>query len=337
MNRLPANAIAAIVGCLAAQGAMAQNTPSIYGLIDVAAGRFQALGGPGQWQEQGSGLSLSFIGIRGGEDLGGGLRARFGLEAYLGADTGTVGRFAGDAFWSRSAYVGLQGAFGTTLLGRLPTPLWTSTQLFNPFGESLAFSPSMRQYFGGTVLGDSHWNNSVGYSSAEPEGGHGLRYSVQFNAGEGTAGTGKNVGVNVIYTSGPLSATGVWQQVRNSVLPLPPGFDHQNIYQLGASYEFPVVRLYGQAGHASTRATTPATTSLYQFGAAVPVGLGFVIGSYGQAHSESAGTEQTRRTFSLGYDYFLSKNTDVYAVVMNERMTNLSNANTVAAGLRLRF
>ena len=38
-----------------------------------------------------------------------------------------------------------------------------------------------------------------------------------------------------------------------------------------------------------------------------------------------------RRTFSLGYDYFLSKNTDIYAVVMNERVTALSSANTVAA------
>jgi len=43
------------------------------------------------------------------------------------------------------------------------------------------------------------------------------------------------------------------------------------------------------------------------------------------------------RTFSIGYDYFLSKSTDLYAVLMNERATALSSGNTVAAGIRLRF
>jgi predicted porin len=348
MNRTASKASAAAL-VLAAAGAGAQTGPTaptgavVYGLLDVSAGRFQDPGQDHVWAERGAGLSSSFIGFRGGDDLGGGLRARFGLEAYVGVNNGSVGRSATDAFFSRTSYVGLQGAFGTSLLGRLPTPLWTSTLLFNPFRDSTAFSPSVRQYYGSTilgggVLGDSRWSNSVGFSSPEPEGGNGWRWGIQYNPNDHEPGsTGKNVGANLLYTSGPLSATAAWQRVRNGLAAAPAGFDHQTTYQIGASYEFPVVRLYGQAGSVKTSATVPVKTALYQLGAVVPLGLGFVMGSYGHARTELAGTSSIRRTISFGYDYFLSKNTDIYAVWMNEQVTALSSANTFAAGLRLRF
>jgi predicted porin len=326
---------------LAAVGASAQNSPSIYGLLDMAAGSFQSPGQTHQWRAESGGLSNSFLGIRGGDDLGGGLRTRFALETYIGVDTGTAGRSVSDPFWGRSAYVGLQGAFGTSVLGRSPTPLYQSTRLFNPFGDSTHFSPSIRQYFTGAlpaIIGDSRWSNSVAFTSPEPEGGNGLSYGVQFNAGEGQPGaTGKNIGANAIYVSGPLSATGAWQRVKNGSGGFPVGFDLQNTYQLGASYQLAAVKIYGQAGWVHTKAANDTNTSLYQLGAAVPIGLGFLMGSFGHARSETAGVDAITRTFSLGYDYFLSKNTDVYAVWMNERLTALSSANTVAAGLRLRF
>jgi hypothetical protein len=71
----------------------------------------------------------------------------FALNSFLRADNGAAGRFNGDAFWARDAYVGLSGAFGTSLLGRNTTPLFVSTLLFNAFGDSFAFSPSIRQLF----------------------------------------------------------------------------------------------------------------------------------------------------------------------------------------------
>ncbi|MDQ6680040.1 MAG: porin, partial [Pseudomonadota bacterium] len=320
MHRHALKACTAALVLAASASAQAQLNPTIYGLLDMSVGRFQSPGSRYLLRAESGRLTTSFLGIRGSDDLGGGLRARFGLEAYLRVDDGSVGRSPTDPFWSRTAYVGLQGAFGTSLLGRLPTPLWTSTRLFNPFGESVGFSPSIRQYFGGAILGDSRWNNSVAFSSPEPEGGNGFSYGVQFNASEGGVGaTGKNIGANVLYVSGPLSATGAWQRVRNGIDQVPAGFDHQSTYQVGASYEFPVVRIYGQAGTVSTNATTHVKTALYQLGAAVPVGLGFVIGSFGHAKTEVSGTpHQIHRTFSIGYDYYLSKNTDLYAVVMNE-------------------
>ncbi len=331
-----------MLACTTCVAAHAQTGPTIYGVLDVAAGRFQDPGSTRLWAE-GAGLTSSYLGIRGGDDLGGGLRSRFGVEAYLGVQNGTAGRSATDALFSRTSYVGLQGAFGTSLLGRLPTPLWTSTLLFNPFGESTAFSPSVRQYYGsliggGGVLGDTRWSNSVGFSSPVPEGGNGFRLGVQYNVNDQMpSSTGKNVGANVLYTSGPLSATLAWQRVRNGVVVAPAGFDHQTTYQFGASYEFPAIRLYGQAGTVKTSATVHVKSALYQLGAAVPLGLGFVVGSYGHAKTEFSGSSSIRRTVSMGYDYFLSKNTDIYAMLMHEQVTSLTSASTVAAGLRVRF
>lgn len=344
MNRYASRGLALALACSAAGWTHAQTgAPTVYGVLDVMAGRFQDPGAPRRWAELSGGLTSSYLGFRGDNDLGGGLHSRFGIEAYLGVNNGMAGRSPTDALFSRTSYVGLQGAFGTSLLGRLPTPLWTSDLLFNPFRDSGAFSPSVRQLYGGTilgggVLGDSRWNNSVAFSSPEPEGGNGWRLGVQYNPNDHAPNsTGKNAGANVLYTTGPLSATAAWQRVRNGVTLAPAGFDHQTAYQFGASYEFPKVRIYGQAGAVKTSATVHVKTDLYQLGAVVPIGLGFVMGSYGHAKTEVSGANTMRRTFSLGYDYFLSKNTDIYAVWMNEQVTALSGANTLAAGLRLRF
>ena len=145
--------------------------------------------------------------------------------------------------------------------------------MFNPFGESEGFSPSIRQYFGTAILGDSRWNNSVGFSSSAVD--NGLSWNVQFNAAENNPyATGKNVGVNALYTSGPLSLTGVWQRVRNATTPLPVGFVEQTAYQFGASYELRLLRMYGQAGRVKTRAAVDVETKLYQLGTLVPLGLG---------------------------------------------------------------
>jgi len=336
MNRLIRKAAVTALGCAASTSALAQFTPTLYGLIDMSVGSFENPGGSSVRRAESGRMSSSYLGFRGSDNLGGGLRARFTLETYLRPDDGAVGRSAADPFWGRSANVGLQGAFGTSVLGRSPSPLWNSTRLFNPFGDSVGFSPSIRQYFAGTILGDSRWNNSVAFSTPEVE--NGFMYSVQFNAAEGTPGsTGKNTGVNALYTSGPLSATGTWQRVRNGPGPLPAGFDHQSTFQFGASYEMRFVRLYGQAGRVDTVADTDVTTTLYQLGAVSPIGLGFLMASYGYAKDKAPNGNVLRRTFSLGYDYFLSRSADIYAVVMNERVTALSSANTVAAGVRLRF
>jgi predicted porin len=327
-----------------AGGVQAQNV-QLYGLLDAAAGRFQAAGTPRVWRVDNGGMTTSFLGVKGSDDLGGGLRAKFAIEHFLRADTGQAGRFNGDAFWARDAYVGLSGAFGTTVFGRNTTPLFVSTLLFNAFGDSYAFSPSIRQLFTPSLLpffGDSGWDNSVSYSSGDNDG---FSYNLIANLGEGAPGAkGKNLGVNLLYLKGPLGLTAVWQRVKNgagvsptSLFTPPAGFLNQETWQLGASYDFAVVKLYGQYTHVRTSAADSSTMRLWSVGASAPIGAGNVLAQYGRAAASSIAGEPIHNTFSVGYDYFLSKRTDVYGVFMNDRLSGLKAGNTLAGGVRLRF
>jgi len=316
-------------------GAAAQNAV-LYGLLDASGSRVKPVGGQAQWRLDSGNLQRSFIGVRGGDDLGGGLRAVYRLESYLRVDSGAAGRADGDPFWAREASVGLSGAFGTTVLGRVPTPLWSATIAFNPFGESIGFSPSIRQYFGGTVLGDTHWNNAMAYANNR---GDALRVHLAANADESTAGgsNGHNLGANVSYITGPFALSVVGERVRNSAQGLPAGFEHQSVLQAGVTYDFKFLRVYGQAGRIKTDAAQDTRTTMYQLGAAVPIGTSLILVAYGRSHLSTATLANTDRTTSIGYDYFLSKNTDVYVAALHENLTFVPSGYAFAGGLRLRF
>jgi predicted porin len=315
--------------------ASAQSNATIYGLLDMSVGQFQNAGAPKVWKAESGNMSTSYIGFKGTEDLGGGLKAKFAFEHFLRADVGGAGRFNGDAFWARSAYVGLQGDFGSTVIGRNTTPLFVSTLIFNAFGDSFGFAPSIRQYFLGAIVGDTAWNNSIAYSSPNFSG---ASVNLLGNLGEGAAGaTGKNLGANVLFFSGPFAGTLAWQQVKNGVFPIPAGFKAQDTVQAGVSYDLGVAKLFGQLGSVKTKATTDIKTSLYQFGASAPIGGGKLLASYGNAKRTVGPTSSTNKTLSLGYDYNLSKSTDVYGVLMNDKTTGLSSGTTLAAGIRMRF
>ena len=354
MNR-PLRFVAAACGllCLAAgaqaQTALPASNVKLYGLIDMSVGRFQDPGGPRTYRADSGSMTTSYLGFNGVEDLGGGLQARFALEAFHRTDTGISGRFIGDPFFARNAFVGLSGAFGTTQIGRNTTPLFVSTLAFNAFGDSFGFSPSIRQYFtapslpaGGTptaAVGDTGWSNSLLYTNKIG----GLSFTLLGNAGEGAANAvGRNISASATYFSGPFGVTVVGQQVKNGyVAAALPGFQKQDTYQVGGSYDFNVAKVFAQYGEVRTHSTSAvieAKSKISGLGLAVPIGAGKILGQIGYSKTSGPVNSGSLRTASVGYDYNLSKNTDVYAVYMNERASYVSpTGNTVAAGIRLRF
>jgi predicted porin len=332
--------------CLAAAGAATAQELQLHGLLDVSAGRFENSGAPSEWRVDSGSMSTSFIGVRGSDDLGGGLKARFAFEHYLRLDSGRAGRFDGDAFWARDAYIGLSGAFGTTVLGRNTTPLFMSTLQFNAFGDSYAFSPSVRQVFTPALLpffGDNAWSNSIAYASGD-EDGNGFSQHVIGALDEGAAGSrGANYGVSFAYEKGPLAAALTWQRVRHgqgiteSAVALPAGFARQDTWQIGVAYDLALVKLYGQYTHVRTRDLSGSRMEIGGLGATLPLGAGRVLAQYGYARARSAGIEPSHSTLSLGYDHALSKRTDAYAAYMNDRVSRQNRGHSLAAGMRLRF
>jgi predicted porin len=103
---------------LAASGAaMAQSSVEIYGTVDLWVGSVKdtAVSNDRTTRLDSNGMDTSKLGFRGSEDLGGGLKANFNLEAEIGPDAGG-GLENG---FDRISWVGLSGGFGEVQLGRV--------------------------------------------------------------------------------------------------------------------------------------------------------------------------------------------------------------------------
>lgn len=337
-------AAAALMACGSAQ---AQSSVSLYGLIDASVGQFQNAGGVKLKRLDSGNLSTSYLGFKGREDLGGGLAAVFALESFFLVDSGGASRVPGvDTYWARNANVGLTGGFGTLKLGRQGPPLFVSTLIFNAFGDSFGYSPSIRQYYnapyGTPLVGDSGWNNAVGYST--PSMG-GLSANVLVAAGEGAAtAKGPNFGANVLYFGGPLALTFAAQKVEaqgvlGRGIAAFPGFASQTAYQLGSSYALGTVKLFAQYGRISTDATADVDTKTLNLSASIAMGPGSIRLAYGSSKMSTQGSAASPKSTMLtaGYVYSLSKRTDLYAIYMLDKYTALSNGTTLATGVRHTF
>jgi predicted porin len=106
----------------------AQSTVTLYGIVDqgvtyVNNAQTAKVGGVLAGGHQlaltdgtATGVSGSRWGLRGSEDLGGGLKALFVLENGFNANSGALAQ--GGAEFGRQAYVGVSSGFGTVTLGR---------------------------------------------------------------------------------------------------------------------------------------------------------------------------------------------------------------------------
>ena len=133
--------ILAAAASLFAITAQAQSSVEIYGTLDMAVDTTDRTAGvssvlPSRVGRQErlapSMSSISALGFRGTEDLGGGLKASFVLEMQPTPDTGTLGNDG--RTWGRQAYVSLTTPYGEVRLGRQ----------YAPFFYAKAFSTTQR-------------------------------------------------------------------------------------------------------------------------------------------------------------------------------------------------
>lgn len=343
-----------VAGCLAVGvvGAQAQSSVQLVGLVDVYAGSMKMAGDAVRQSTVGSGgMTTSWWGMTGTEDLGDGMKASFLLTSFFRADTGETGRFGNDPQFSRDANVSLSNSYGTLTLGRGKSPNFLPTILFNPFGDSFTFSPLVLHAdvplgpFGarrwlGTTPSDTGWSNQVTYTT--PTFG-GVKANLHYQLGEQGAGAdaGKhNVGFNVLYASGPLALTAFWERdeinnpsAANTPLKAGVGFTNQD-WMIGGTYDAGVVKGFATYGKSFSNDGTvdKATTSL---GLSAPMGAGKWLAAVANTKDEVA--DLSRTTTTVGYDYNLSKRTDVYAILMRDTVTNLESGTSVGLGVRHRF
>ena len=339
---LPAITLAAL--CWSGVAA-AQSSVQLYGDVDAWVGAKKALGGKTAYQEGNGGMTASFWGMKGVEDLGNGYAAIFKLESYFSVQNGSVGRFAGDGLFSRNAWVGIQAPWGQVVVGQIGPLYWNSTIFFNPFFNSFVFSPAVIHTYvavngQGVGGGGGEWSNAVTFSSAPYRG---LQLNVQYAFGNAAGEPGQNKwATQVMYRNGALAANVVYQQIKfNSVAgdlaATVPGLTTQSATQAGVSYEIGAVKLYGQYQYVKNSITSgDVHVNFGQLGTAIQLGTGRILASDGFSKSGGQG-DAIRNTFSVAYDYPLSKRTDVYAAFLVDHASHLSSGDTVGVGVRTLF
>jgi len=350
----------AVLGAACALPAMAQTSVQVTGLVDNFVGSVKYSGDAGRSSVVNSGgMTTSWFGFKGTEDLGGGLKAKFNLTSFFRADTGGAGRFDGnETFFSRDANVGLIGKFGEVSLGRDLAPHFLPSILFNPFGDSFQLSPLMLHadvpLFNGSrwsnsVAADTGWSNEIVYTTPDMAG---LKANIHYQFGEVAGQNGKNnVGMNLLYSNGPLGLAAYYQKIRvNNPLEQTPGNvlpaaalaggltpARQTGWFVGGSYDFAVAKLF--ATYNQTSHDIDLQDRTVQLGTSIPLGQGAILASWANTKRDGAavGQDLKRNTASFGYDYNISKRTDLYAVYMYDKITQQNTGNTVALGIRHRF
>ncbi|WP_418132447.1 porin [Variovorax sp. NFACC28] len=321
-----------------------------------------------------SGYNSSRLGFRGTEDLGGGLAASFWLEAPISNDDGQQGI----ATFARRSTVSLSGGFGEIRLGRDYTPTFWNDTVFDPFGTNgvgtnlISTANTPFGNFGTpaastgafTNVGTSNYvraSNSIGYFLPSNLGGfygqvqYAFAEKTKYSSGIYTPDVansqrqGRYIGGRFGYANGPLD---VAVSYGNSTV----GDNYYagtttkvNTLNLGASYDFGPVKLFGELSKAKNKIDYEVTPLAggrpdidltgYLLGVTVPVGAGLIRASWSHVKYDTNqpfnpfavnNADPKANKIALGYVHNLSKRTALYATIA--RVSNKNGAGLTVGG-----
>jgi len=326
---------------LMAGWAQAQSSVALYGVVDVALERIKgetSLARVTSGQQQGSRW-----GLRGTEDLGGGLKAVFLLENGFNADAGTMGQ--GGRLFGRQGYVGLAGNWGALRLGRQYTPM-----------DDIASIAGTKTYDVVSVvpiIGNGDYNrvdNAITYLSPTVAN---TVFQLQYSLGEERVSTdpsrrfGQQVSAHALYAAGPWTLGASLMRVSDAD-GTTAGQQPRNAALLAGSYDFGGPKLtayYDVEDKAAKKLSLLGAAVAYPFGATtVSVGIAQARNVNGSA----AAASDDARLYTLQASHNLSKRTALYAHytrVANDEAAALgfnkplagSTSSGVQVGIRHRF
>jgi predicted porin len=338
-----------------------------------------------------SGYNSSRLGFRGTEDLGGGLAASFWLEGALNNDDGTGAATGGGQNWQRRSTVSLSGGFGELRLGRDYTPTFWNDTVFDPFGTNGVGTNIISTANGynnpGTIISQGGFtanttyvraSNSIGYFLPPNLGGFYGQFMYSFNeknsydpgsltppgasafiANPTAPGlnqrAGRYIGGRVGYANGPLDVALAYSEATIASNYFAGTTNNLDTFNLGASWDFGVVKLFGEYSKADLKQDTSSNfvagaTNPFGFrepgadgfliGATVPVGPGLIRVAYSAVDYKNTGVyinqlfgfqpDPKADKFALGYVHNLSKRTALYATVA--RVSNKNGADLTVGG-----
>ena len=306
------NSLLALAALTAFTGAVsAQSNVTMYGRVDLSVNK--AVGTANKGISNGSG---SRLGLRGSEDLGGGMAAIFNIEHRFNADTGVSGEgnslaaTTAPRFWGARSLVGLKGAFGQFTLGREYTTAFLGSQLINdPWGWDtvVAATPGagLNQALTAGGIGRVRNDSAATYNFSMAGFSFGAQIAEATDAINNF--NKKPYNFSAGYAGGPFTVNFGYEKT---------GVVAATAAQwttLGGTFNLGVVKLGASIGSGKTAAN--AKNQSYMVTAVGTLGQGELRGSYGKLTSDPAGAAvkvDAAKGFALGYHYALSKRTTLY-------------------------
>ena len=324
--------------------ASAQSSVTLFGVVDLSARSVSANGKTAK-QLASDGYNSNRLGFRGIEDLGGGLRAGFWLEAGMDPSIGTAGGANGNytgntasssapsgspaAFFNRRSTVSLIGGFGEVRLGRDYTPSFWNTTVFDPFGTN-GLGSFLNLVDGSLGTGAAtlvRANNTIGYFL--PGGLGGLYGQAQISLAD-NAQTGLPVGnnarsVRIGYAAGPVNVAFSTGNTTNGTLNA--SYKHSN---LAGSFDLGMLKAMAQWNKVSSNNGRAQKDIL--LGVSVPIGTNEFRASYVTADGSgpAAADNKDAKQFAIGYVHNMSKRTALYGSFA--RVANDAGAAYTAGG-----
>lgn len=351
--------IALAIAGLAAAPVFAQSNVTVYGVADLTFESVKASGSTTARADDSTRLNRtrlqsnsSYLGFKGVEDLGNGLKALFQIETTVTADTGGFGG-------GRDTFVALNGGFGTVVLGNLTHPvraMGAKTDL-NPGATGIGFVGATYETLevpGGKALrtGTGDRQQLVAYVSPSIMGLTGtIAYGPGESATPSVSGPSAPPGsaelkpymwqAAVQYENGPIYAGLAYHQARDfSFVDTNQDSKHSVIraagkYTLGTGttlsglWDRQKVKIDGFG----TTAGAEVRRDAWALNVGQAIGAHNVHAGYSQSNKLKGGVcggtpnlcdDTKTRMWTVGYEYSLSKRTMIKAVYAN--IKNQANA-----------
>jgi predicted porin len=256
----------------------------------------------------------SRVGVKGSEDLGGGLKAVYHFEFKVNQDSG-------DGLGDRNQFIGLAGGFGTALLGRHDTPLKMSQGKFDEFGDL------PNGDLANVIPGDDRVDNVIAYVS--PAMG-GLTLVGALVSGERSDieldGPADHISLAGLYSNGPIFASLAYNSYDlGSMLDADPSILRATfiwnggMWQVGAMYNSVDLDIdgvddpdqFGLSGHVKVGSGKVKAQYLYgESPRTTATGLGLTGFTPNVSLSQGVSDPENEvNQFSIGYEHSLSKRT----------------------------
>lgn len=265
---------------------------------------------------------VSLIGVRGSEDLGGGMKAFFQIESAAPPDAG------GGTLGSRNSGVGLTGAWGSVLLGRWDTPFKVvHAAAVDPFGDTAA--PDITAVTLNQGNFSRRENNVVQYWS--PTAG-GFSFRAHYSANEGKTATANPslTGASLTYGAGALYLAYAWEKHKDQNGSTTAAGVDETGNAVSAYYRFGGLKLSGQSGR--YKRTGTESQKSYMLGLDWTIGKHVLLASLQNSKGGGVTTAAQPKCdlVGIGYRYDFSKRTSFvadYTRIDNE-VGNLCNFGT---------